>query len=140
MLGPCRVGLGVAAAMLAAVVWSPASDGHPRDGAGHHGHWHKGKDRGDYAWWRVTRARRLAELDVYITANADDFESFRSAPLGIKQEVLNFVGIQMIMVMILSALTRRFFRFNVMAALMALARDWTRPRFMRSFSNISDAA
>jgi len=30
------------------------------------------------------------------------------------------VGIQMIMVMILSALTRRFFRFNVMAALMAV--------------------
>ncbi len=104
MLGPRQVGLGFTIALLAAVAWIPASDGHPRGGsvAGHHSHWHKGKDRGDYAWWCVTRARRLAELNAYIAANRDDFESFRSAPLGIKQELLNFVGIQMIIFRLLT--------------------------------------
>lgn len=52
---------------------------------------------GNYAWWRLERARRQAAIDQYIASNYQEFLSFKNAPLAIKQDPLNFVGIQMIM-------------------------------------------
>jgi RoxA-like, cytochrome c-like len=46
--------------------------------------------------WDKIRAQRLAVLDAYLEENQEAFESFRTAPLGIKQKVLNFIGSQMI--------------------------------------------
>ncbi|MFO1070296.1 MAG: hypothetical protein U1E14_17415 [Geminicoccaceae bacterium] len=50
-----------------------------------------------YAWWRAERARRQAAIDAYVARHPAEFRSFRTQPLGIKQSVLNFVGVPMIM-------------------------------------------
>ena len=50
----------------------------------------------DSKTWDQIRARRLAVLNAYLSANQEAFESFRTAPLAIKQDPLNFVGFQMI--------------------------------------------
>lgn len=55
-----------------------------------------------YSWWRRQRERRQAKIDAYLEDNRDDFDSYRTAPLAIKQDVLNFVGIQMIMFRLLT--------------------------------------
>lgn len=47
--------------------------------------------------WDVERQTRLAELQAYLALNHDAFKSFRTAPLAIKQSVLNFVGIPVMM-------------------------------------------
>lgn len=52
---------------------------------------------GRFKWWRLERARRQAALDQYIDSHYKEFLSFKSAALAIKQEPLNFVGIQMVM-------------------------------------------
>ncbi len=44
------------------------------------------KGEGVYKWWRNERTRRQAELDAYVADNRDEFDSFRTAPLGIKQK------------------------------------------------------
>ena len=46
--------------------------------------------------WSQIRAQRLAAIDDYLEANPEAWESFRTAPLSIKQDILNFVGLQMI--------------------------------------------
>lgn len=46
--------------------------------------------------WDQIRTQRLAVLDAYLKENQEAFESYRTAPLGIKQKVLNFIGTQMI--------------------------------------------
>ncbi|MEM7025036.1 MAG: hypothetical protein AAF637_21000 [Pseudomonadota bacterium] len=117
MGGAARFGAGLALALVAAVAWSPganAQDGGrllkknawQDDAAAHHHKrpWHKRKTERNYVWWRVTRAKRQAEIDAYLAENLDDFTSFRTAPLGIKQDVLNFVGIQMIIFRLLPEL------------------------------------
>jgi hypothetical protein len=57
-----------------------------------------------YRWWRRERERRQAEIDAYLEDNRDDFDSFRTAPLAIRQDPLNFVGIQMIIFRLLPEL------------------------------------
>lgn len=52
---------------------------------------------GAFSWWRLERARRQAEIDAYVNGNLDEFLSFKNAPIAIKRDVLNFVGIPMIM-------------------------------------------
>ena len=46
--------------------------------------------------WDQIRAERLQAIDDYLEANPEAFESFRTAPLSIKQDILDFVGLQMI--------------------------------------------
>ncbi len=46
--------------------------------------------------WDQIRAQRLAAINAYLAANQEEFESFRTAPIAIKQDILNFVGLQMI--------------------------------------------
>ena len=41
-----------------------------------------GNGDGRYAHWRIERARRQAELDVYNGAHADEYASFKNAALG----------------------------------------------------------
>ena len=57
----------------------------------------KGKGFKDYrTWWGRERAKRLAALADYLKDNAEEFNSFRTAPLAIKQNARNLVGIQII--------------------------------------------
>lgn len=50
------------------------------------------------------RARRQAEIDAYLEENSKNFDSFRTAPQAIRQDPLNFVGIQMIIFRLLPEL------------------------------------
>ena len=59
---------------------------------------------GVYKWWRGERARRQAEIDQYLADYQLEFDSFRTAPLAIRQDPLNFVGIQMIIFRLLTEL------------------------------------
>lgn len=59
---------------------------------------------GPYSWWRNERARRLVEIQHYLEKNHAAFESFRTAPLSIKQGPLNFVGMSMIVFRLLPEL------------------------------------
>lgn len=43
-------------------------------------HAHGGQGR--FMWWRFERARRQAAFDAYLATNADDYTSFKNAPLG----------------------------------------------------------
>jgi hypothetical protein len=51
----------------------------------------------DYGWWQQERAWRQAAIDQYIIGNYGEFLSFKNAPLAIRQDTLDFVGIQMIL-------------------------------------------
>ena len=53
------------------------------------------------AWWRRERAQRQAEIDAYLVADRDNYESFKDAPLGNS-------GIPMIMFRLLPAGAARF--------------------------------
>jgi hypothetical protein len=47
-------------------------------------------------WWRNERTRRLAAIKKYLKQNQAAFDSFRLAPLAIKQGPLDFVGMSVI--------------------------------------------
>jgi hypothetical protein len=47
---------------------------------------------GVFNWWRHERERRQAEVDRYLADNGANFDSFRTAPLAIRQDPLNFVS------------------------------------------------
>ncbi|HUO06602.1 MAG TPA: cytochrome c [Candidatus Binataceae bacterium] len=51
----------------------------------------------NYSWWRQERARRQAGINQYVALHHREFLSFKNAPLAIKQDTLNFVGVQMIL-------------------------------------------
>ena len=55
-----------------------------------------GCDSNNSNTWQQERAQRLAEIQNYFDENPEAFESFRTAPLAIKQGILNFVGVQVI--------------------------------------------
>jgi hypothetical protein len=91
-----RIGLFLSFAVLSFVsVTSLASPSGGKLPAG--GPTPSGGSPGNYAWWRLERARRQAAIDQYIASNYQEFLSFKNAPLAIKQDPLNFVGVQMIM-------------------------------------------
>jgi hypothetical protein len=49
------------------------------------------------AWWGQERSQRQQAIQTYVDENHAAFASFKNAPLAIKQDPLNFVGVQMIM-------------------------------------------
>jgi hypothetical protein len=55
-----------------------------------------GCDSNNSNTWQQIRAERLVELQTYLDENPEAFKSFRTAPLAIKQDILNLLGFQMI--------------------------------------------
>ena len=43
----------------------------------------------DSQTWSEIRRQRLAVINDYLSANPEAFDSFRTAPLAIKQDILN---------------------------------------------------
>jgi mono/diheme cytochrome c family protein len=57
---------------------------------------HRWRNKRPHHWWRNERTRRLAAINEYLKQNQDAYDSFRLAPLAIKQGPLDFVGMSVI--------------------------------------------
>ncbi len=68
-----------------------------RDDRGHDCRDKKDDGGGNFSWWRHEREKRHQEIKDYVLRHPIQFLSFKNQPLAIKRDVLNFVGVQMIM-------------------------------------------